>query len=35
MKYLVINGSPHKGNTWSVANAAMGFYKQKRSFIRC
>jgi len=23
MKYLIINGSPHKGNTWKVAKSAM------------
>ncbi|HHW68198.1 MAG: hypothetical protein PWP07_2373 [Epulopiscium sp.] len=23
MKYLVINGSPHKGNTWKVAESSM------------
>ena len=23
MKYLIINGSPHRGNTWTVVQAAI------------
>ena len=28
MKYLIINGSPHRGNTWTVVQAAMKKIKE-------
>ena len=29
MKYLVINGSPHKGNTWKIVECALEVISKK------